>query len=115
MAAPDLKLLKDWEDAVDTLLDRTLKFPRVARFTFANRIDNLALDILEHLVDARYASGRAASAPLREADAQLTKLRVLLRLSQRRQYLAPRAFEHLMRQVDACGRMLGGWRGRVGS
>lgn len=99
-----------WEQVIDDLLDRTQRFPKVVRFTFSTRIDNHALDILEELVEARYASGRALSTSLAAVDRRLTRLRVLLRLAHKRRYLDTGGFEHVMRGVDEVGRMVGGWR-----
>lgn len=110
-----LPLLVLWEEIVGELLDCTLRFPKAVRFTFSQRIDNLALDILERLVEARYSPKSRRRELLGEADARLARLRVLLRLSCDRQYLARGAFEDLIRQIDEAGRMLGGWRGHLGA
>ncbi len=99
-----------WERTIGDLLDRTGRFPKAVRFTFAARIDNLALDVLERLVDARYSGGRGKAAALRDADRALARLRVLLRLAHQRRYLDHRGYEHAARQLDETGRMLGGWR-----
>jgi hypothetical protein len=109
MTADDLPLLVLWERTLGDLLDRTQKFPRSVRFTFSNRIDNLALDVMERLVEARYASGRRKTALLREADSAMTRLRILLRLCRDRRYLDRGGFEHVVRNLDEAGRMLGGW------
>lgn len=85
----------------------TEKFPKRARFTFADRINNLALDLVEDLVEARYT--RNKSQVLKRANLRLEKIRVLLRLSHQQRFLSHRAFEHAMRSVDETGRMLGGW------
>jgi hypothetical protein len=103
-------LIAHWEQLIDDLLDRTARFPKVVRFTFAARIENLALDILEALVEAQYATGRTKQDALRRADGALARLRVLLRLSHRRQYLDNGGYEHVSRALDEAGRMLGGWR-----
>ncbi|MBM3260517.1 MAG: diversity-generating retroelement protein Avd [Candidatus Sericytochromatia bacterium] len=103
-------LVARWQQMVGDLLDRTARFPKVVRFTFAARIDNLALDVLEELVEARYASGAGKQAALRRADGRLARLRVLLRLAHDRRYLDHRGYEHVSRGLDEAGRMLGGWR-----
>ncbi len=103
-----------WENLLGDLLDRTARFPKAVRFTFSARIENLALDILEDLVEARYAAGCERAAALRRADGRLARLRVLLRLAHSRGYLDHRGYEHAARGVDEAGRMLGGWR-RQGS
>jgi hypothetical protein len=108
MDAP--RLLVAWEQVVGQLLDRTAQFPKAVRFTFASRLDTRALDALECLVRARFSTRDDRLAALEEADAHFAVLRVLLRISYERRYLAPAAFEALVRAMDEAGRMLGGWR-----
>ncbi len=103
-----------WENLLGDLLDRTARFPKAVRFTFSARIENLALDILEDLVEARYTAGRERAEALRRADGRVARLRVLLRLAHSRRYLDHRGYEHASRGLDEAGRMLGGWR-RQGS
>ena len=105
----ELPLLLHWERTLGDLLDRTQKFPKSVRFTFSTRIDNLALDVMERLVEARYASGHDKRKLLRGADSALTRLRILLRLCRDRRHLDRGGFEHAMRNLDEAGRMLGGW------
>lgn len=105
----DLQLFVHWEATLGDLLQRTLRFPKAVRFTFSGRIDNLALDILEQLVEARYTGGARKVAALRAADLSLAKLRVLLRLAHQQRYLDGRGYEHTARNLDEAGRMLGGW------
>ncbi len=109
-----LPLIVTWEETTGQLLDCTMRFPKAARFTFSNRIDNLALDILERLVEARYSPRPRRRVLLHEADVRLARLRALLRLSSDRRYLARGAFEDLVRRTDEAGRMLGGWRAQLG-
>jgi len=103
-------LLARWEQVIGDILDRTARFPKTVRFTFAARIENLALDVLEDLVEARYATGAVKRDALRRADMRLARLRVLVRLSHGRKYLDHRGYEHVSRGMDEAGRMLGGWR-----
>ncbi len=90
------------------LLDRTQKFPKSSRFTFARRIDNLALDLVEAVVTARYNS-RRRRVIITEANLKLTRLRVLLRLATGRRYLSRRRYFHVIEKIDEIGRMLGRW------
>ena len=48
----DLPVFVAWLDFLAWLLPTTAKLPKHIRFTFANRIDNLALDVVEDLVEA---------------------------------------------------------------
>lgn len=97
-----------WERFVAWLLDRTEKFPKRVAFTFRTRIDNLALDIFERLVEARYQREREAT--LRRINLDLEKLRLLLRLSHAQRILDDKAFEHAYTELAVVGRMVGGWR-----
>ena len=56
----DLPVFIKWTEFLAWLLPTTEKFPHKVRFTFANRIDNLALDVIEDLVEARYAREKRA-------------------------------------------------------
>ncbi len=103
-------LLGHWERVVGDLLDRTARFPKVVRFTFAARIENLALDVLEEIAEARYAAGRDKQAALKRADGRLARLRVIVRLAHERRHLDHRGYEHVSRGLDEAGRMIGGWR-----
>ncbi len=77
------------------------------RFTLSSRIDNLALDVLEKIVEARYAKEKTTA--LSQASLSLEKLRVLLRISHEERHLDHRGFEYIIRNVDEAGRMIGGW------
>ena len=103
----ELPVFAAWVRFLDWLLGTTEGFPKRVRFTFSSRIDALALDVLEDLVEARYTRGKTAI--LRRANLRLEKLRVLLRLCHGRRFLAHGAWEHAAREIDEVGRMVGGW------
>lgn len=105
----DLVLFQQWEQTLGDLLNRTAKFPKEVRFTFSSRIDNLALDIIEALVIARYSKERLRESQLRDVDFKLTRLRVLLRLAHARGYQDSKGYEHTSRRTDEAGRMVGAW------
>ncbi|MBI5630564.1 MAG: diversity-generating retroelement protein Avd [Elusimicrobia bacterium] len=107
MASVDLPLFIHWEKTLKDILLRTEKFPKRVRFTISSRIDNLTLDILEKIIEARYSKDKTAA--LSQASIALEKLRVLLRVSHEERYLDRRGFEHVSRHIDEAGRMLGGW------
>ena len=106
----ELSLFVLWERAVGEVLDHTARFPKAVRFTFASRIDSAALDILEQLVEARYAAASRKQGLVQQVDGALARLRVLLRLSHTRGYLSHGGYEQLARTLDEVGRMVGGWR-----
>ena len=82
-------------------------FPKKARFTLVSRIDGLALDIAESLVDARYSKQRALI--LARINLDLEKLRILLRISYELRFLPHKGYESAMISINEVGRMLGGW------
>ena len=109
----DLPVFVAWLDFLAWLLPTTSRFPKHVRFTFANRIDNLALDIAEDIVEARYSRSKVAI--LSRANLRLEKLRVLVRLCNALGYFPHSRCEYAMRRIGAIGAMLGGWRRQQGA
>jgi four helix bundle protein len=105
--ADELPIFIQWLEFLEWLLPAVEKFPKRVRFTFADRINNLALDIVENLVEARYS--RDKRAVLAAVNLKLEKLRILLRICHRLRYLPHQHYERAMRQLNQTGRMLGGW------
>jgi hypothetical protein len=77
------------------------------RLSLLNRLENLALDFLQDLVEARYTRDRTAT--LRRMNLRLEQLRVLLRLCHDRRLLTPEGYEYGARMLLEAGRMVGGW------
>lgn len=96
-----------WERFVGWLLVRTEKFPKRVALTFRIRIDNLALDIYERLIEARYRRERVPH--LQRINVDLEKMRLLLRLAHEQRILDPGAFGYACAELDTVGRMVGGW------
>lgn len=107
MPPSELPLFAHWETTLHDLLARTRKFPKNVRFTFTNRIDNIALDVAERIVEARWARKKAET--LRQASLGVERLRILCRLAHDEGFLDHRGYEHVARNLDEAGRMLGGW------
>lgn len=107
----DLPLFTRWFEFLCWLLPTTERFPHKVRFTLAQRIDHLALDVAEDLVEARYT--RQKQEILKRANLRLERLRILVRLSQRLGHLPTKQYEHASRELYEVGRMLGGWRKEV--
>lgn len=105
--ADELPIFTHWVQFLEWLLPTTEKFPKRVRFTFSDRIDNLALEIALDLVEARYTRDKLAI--LHRINLRLEKLRVLLRLCHRLQYLPHAGYEHAAKSVNAVGKELGAW------
>lgn len=97
-----------WYDFSKWLFEKTEKFPKKVRFLFSDRINNLALDIIEGIVEAQYS--RCKLDMLRHIDLNMEKLRVLLRMSYDLRYLDHNGYEFASRKLSEAGRMVGGWR-----
>lgn len=97
-----------WYDFLRWLLDKTQKFPKNVRFSFTVRIENLALDVIEGIIEARYSGEKKAI--LRRIDLDLEKLRVLLRMCHDLRHLDSTGYEFASRQINEAGKMIGGWR-----
>ena len=104
-----LPLLRVWESTIHELLDCTEQFPTRVRYSFVQRIDNQALELLEQLTLARYATDQDEVLALPQADQALNRLKVLLRLAYTRQYISHKRYEYLVQKLEESGRMLGGW------
>jgi hypothetical protein len=113
MMNEELPVFDLWEKTVGEILDRTAKFPKTVRFSFSSRIDNLALEILDAMVQARYSTRSDKPAHLQHADICLSRLIVLLRLAHARGFVGNAGYEHLSRRLTEVGKMLGGWRKSV--
>jgi len=109
MAVESAPLFVLWEKIAGDLLERTARFPKAWRFSFAVRIDNLALDVLERLAEAQVSPPGRKVMLLRDADASLLRLKVLTRLAHAQRLMDHGGYEHVARSLDEVGRMLGGW------
>jgi hypothetical protein len=103
----DLPIIVKWMDFLKWILMTTEKFPKSSRFSFALRIINLAFDVLECLIEARYSKSKLAT--LRRANIQLEKLRFIMRISFESKFISHKSHEHAMRSLIEVGKMLGGW------
>jgi hypothetical protein len=83
------------------------RFPKAHKFVLGDRILNIALDILESLVEATFTRDRRGH--LARANLGIDKLRFLLRMAADFKFLDRRRYEHAARSLDEIGRLIGGW------
>ncbi len=112
-AGPELLVLQKWETFVGWFLHHTGKWPKHARFTLAQRLENHALDITELLVQARYEP-RWRSRLLHDVNLRLERMRFLCRIAKDGRVEHEKGFESTIRGLDECGRMVHGWRVALG-
>lgn len=109
MSSPEVPVVfARWETFTLWLFQRTADFPRRLRASLTTRIELTCLDVHQALVDARFARDRAGA--LDCANADLDRLRLLLRLARDLGCLAARQAEHAFLAIDEVGRMVGGWK-----
>jgi hypothetical protein len=92
-------------------MDRTADFPKSQRFTFGQRLDNLALDALQNTVKAIYSGeAKVKQECLSAVVLCLEQSAVLWRLAQERRWLSQQQLVHITGRLDEAGRMANGWR-----
>ena len=94
-------------DLVVWLVPTLEKFPRGQRFLLGDRIESVALDVMDGLIEATYT--REVGVPLRRVNLLLEKLRFMIRMAKDLHYLDLRRYEFAARAVDDIGRLVGGW------
>ncbi len=89
------------------LMPTVEKFPRSQKFLLGDRIQALALDVLDALIEATYTRNRRGH--LARANLGLERLRFHIRMASDLRYLDARRYEHAARALDETGRLVGGW------
>jgi hypothetical protein len=107
MTHHELQLFTKFYAVTGWILDRVEGYPKATRFTLADRTVNLALDVLQKIVQAQYARNKLDL--LQGANEALQPLRILLRLAMEKKCLSFGQYEQVVTDLDECGRMLGGW------
>lgn len=97
-------------DLVSWIIPKTEGFPRPQRFVVTKRLQDALLNFQELLLEANgLPAGSSRLRKLREADIELRKLRLYIRLAHRWKWLSDGALEHVSEMIAEVGRLLGGW------
>lgn len=107
MAKEDYPVFEKWSKILDWILDTVEKFPKSARFSLASRIANIALDVMEKIIEAIYTKKRLYI--LRDINLYIEKLRMLFRISMKRKYISFKQYEFISYELTNFGKMIGGW------
>ncbi len=94
-------------DFLKWLLPATEKFRKSQRFVMAQRLQQTALRFYELLIEARRV--RPNDGVLKQADIELEKLRLYLRLCQDLNLLGMGQYQHASQMTTEMGKLLGGW------
>lgn len=111
-ARDDLPIFVQWCDFMKWILVTTDHFPKKVRFTFTERLNQLAMNIIEDLIEARYTRNKIVA--LRRANLTLEKIRVLIRLSYEMKVLSRKSYEFASFSINETGKVLGGWMKQQG-
>ncbi|MCF7858226.1 MAG: diversity-generating retroelement protein Avd [Candidatus Cloacimonetes bacterium] len=103
----DAKIINDYYDFLKWILLKIAKFPRNFRYTFGERLENLLLNIMELLIEAKYTKERRSL--LQKANLQLEILRHYIRLSYDIKLVTDKEYEFTSKQLNLIGNQLGGW------
>ena len=100
-------------DLLVWLLKSTEKFPKNERFRLARRLEDSAFAFYELLMQAVHTPNTRTN--LLQADLELEKLRLYLRLCQARELMSKDQYQYAARVSVEIGKLLGGWLKKVGN
>jgi len=95
-------------DLILWLLDHTEKFPKSERFRMAKRLEDSVFSFYELLIEATRSTKRKRQL-LIQADIELEKLRLYVRMSQRRKLTNIAQYRFAAGALVEIGKLLGGW------
>ncbi|MFO1004660.1 MAG: diversity-generating retroelement protein Avd [Planctomycetaceae bacterium] len=104
----DLPVIQACYDFTVWLVPKIGKLPRDLRFTLGERIESLALHLLEGLIRARYEADRGVI--LDQVNVDLEVLRYLIRVAYDLKALPIKAYGDAAKQLMDIGVQVGGWR-----
>lgn len=96
-----------WMEIVPWIMARTERFPKNLRYSLAQKIDNICLEILELIVQAIYSQTKRDI--LQRINLKLDVLRALLQMAFKMQRLSESQYEYISRELLEIGKMVGGW------
>lgn len=89
------------------LIPQISKFPRDQKFVLGDRIESLALDILDDFVVGYYSKEKRER--LRAANLKLERLRFLIRLSHDLKLLSNQKYGFISERLNEIGGTVGNW------
>ncbi|MDQ3007859.1 MAG: diversity-generating retroelement protein Avd [Chloroflexota bacterium] len=90
------------------LLEHTEKFPKSERFRMGRKLEDCAFGFYELLIVATRSTKKKHQV-LVQADVELEKLRLYIRLSQRRKLTSLPQYQFAANSLVEIGKLLGGW------
>jgi hypothetical protein len=84
-------------------------FPRDQRFILGTKMENMALELLELMIDAYYGPRDKRKEKLAAMNVELEKLRFLIRMGHELNYYPLKKYGQMSESLQEIGRMLGAW------
>ena len=103
----NLKLFQRSYDYYEWIYPHLKNFPKSERFTLVQHIENTLLDFIGEVIMARKSADTLEH--LKEADQNLEKLKVFLRLSKDLEFISIGQYEESSKKLEEIGKILGGW------
>lgn len=94
-------------DFILWLLNHTEQFPKSERFRMARRLEDTAFSFYELLIKATRTHRKRSV--LLDADLELDKLRLYMRLCHARKLTNPKQHQFVAKALTEIGNLLGGW------
>lgn len=105
-----LKIYQKWEDSAIYIYGAMRSYPKSERFTLAAETTKSAVDIGTAIVRANTVRGRTEKERwIEHADVELARLRILVRMGMKLQFLPMKKYEIISGQLTEIGKMIGGW------
>lgn len=105
-----LNVYQKWEDMTQYLYIAMRQYPKSERFTLAAETVRCAFDIGSAIARANVVSGKESKRRYVEhADIELSKLKILVRMGMKLEFLPMKKYEILGGQLTEIGKMFGGW------
>ncbi len=108
MSNPELPVIQKTYDLLTWFSHRVARFPRVHRDTLGALILSRLNDLFDVLLEAKYTRDRGAL--LDRANVLVEQLRFRVRLAFDLRCLRATGYGFAAEELDAVGRMAGGWR-----
>jgi hypothetical protein len=103
-----LKIYQKWEDMTAYLYIALRSYPKSERFTLAAETARATFDLGTAITRANAVTA-GKRRWIEQADVELARLKVLIRIGMRLEFLAMKKYENLSRMQTEIGRMIGGW------
>ena len=107
MTARQSPIFSKTYDFILWLLNHTEKFPKSERFRMARRLEDTAFAFYERLIKA--TRSRRKRSVLLDADLELDKLRLYMRLCHARNLTSQKQYQYAASRLVEIGKLLGGW------